>query len=85
MPSLYEGLCTSVLEARVLNMTIIMSNFSTAEDVSVENGQIMTDMTSEGIYDGIIKFINKEKKIDYTFDPISFNHKAIKQFDQLLL
>jgi len=83
MPSLYEGLCTSVLEARVLNLPIIMSNFSTAEDISVENGQIMTDMTSNGIYDGIMKFLNQEEIINYTFDPEKFNQKAITQFEEL--
>ncbi len=39
LPSLYEGLCTAVIEARILNLPIILSKFSTSKDVSLPNGQ----------------------------------------------
>lgn len=83
LPSLYEGLCTAVLEARILGMPIILSDFSTAKDVSMENGQIMVDNSVEGIYRGMMHFIEDKKEIDYNFDANLFNKMAMKQFEAL--
>ncbi len=82
-PSLYEGFGMAVLEARVLNMPIIISNFTTAKDLFLENGQIVVDFSAEGILKGMKCFIEGGRKMDYHFDAAQYNREAKAQFDSL--
>ena len=63
-PSRYEGSPMTVLEARVLNKPIILTNFPTAHCVIKDNGEeVIVPMDNEGCAKGIYDFIGKLKAL----------------------
>lgn len=60
LPSLHEGQPVSLLEARLLKLPIIMSNFSSAASSLFDNGQLVIGNSVDDIYNGLIAFINNE-------------------------
>ncbi|NMA79328.1 MAG: glycosyltransferase, partial [Clostridiales bacterium] len=75
-PSLYEAQGLVVLEARMLNLPIILSDFDAAPSVMMENGQLLIGKESNDIYEGMKAFLNGEVPTDYKFDPQEYNKKA---------
>ncbi len=60
-PSLSECYCTTTVEAKIFNLPIVRTNTPDAEEQfqNMKNG-IITDMTADGLYYGIIKYIEDE-------------------------
>ena len=83
-PSLYEAQGLVVLEARMLNLPIILSDFDAAPSVMMENGQLLIGKESNDIYEGMKAFLNGEVPTDYKFDPQEYNKKAYSEFEKLL-
>lgn len=83
-PSLVEGQGLAVLEARILQMPIIMSNYVTAESVCVENGQYMVGTEKEDILQGLFAYAHGKVPKDYRFDLKAYNKKALEEFYQVL-
>lgn len=73
LPSLHEGQPVSILEARLLKLPIIMSNFDSAPSSIIENGQLVIGNTVDDIYDGLVSFMNGE------VPTCDFNHEEYKQ------
>ncbi len=83
LPSLHEGQPVSILEARLLKLPIIMSNFSSAASSIIEDGQLVIGNTVDEIYDGLIAFIRGEvPTCEFNYD--DYNEVTIKQFDEIV-
>lgn len=83
LPSLHEGQPMVILEARTLNMPIIMSHFSTAQDCMIENGQLICGTDSESIKGALVSYMNKEVP-SYVFDSREYNRQAFQEFERAI-
>ncbi|WP_029545278.1 glycosyltransferase [Selenomonas sp. AB3002] len=84
MPSHYEGQPIVILEARILHLPIIVSNFATVEDSCCERGQLVIGMEVEDIYEGMKKFMLGQVPCDYDLDIDEYNRKAMEEFEYCL-
>lgn len=79
LPSLHEGQPMVILEARVLKLSLIVSDFSTVSDVLLENGQIVTEKDAATIRDAMQQAYNgKIQPVD--FDGEQYNQEALQEF-----
>lgn len=84
-PSLYEAQGLSVLEARMVNLPIIVSNYKAVSSVLIDDKQFITkDFDADSIYEGMKAYIEGKIPSDYTFDIKEYNKKGIKEFEALL-
>ena len=83
LPSLHEGQPVSLLEARLLKLPIIMSNFSSAASSLFGNGQLVIGNSVDDIYNGLIAFINNEVPT-CEFEYADYNNITIKQFEDII-
>ena len=61
-PSRYEGKCVTVREAQILNKPVVITNYPTAKSQIREDiDGIITELSVDGIANGIEKIINDEK------------------------
>ena len=82
LPSNYEGQPMVIQEARVLEIPIILSDFSTGKDTYIENGQLVIKKDSESIYSGFKAYM-ENRVPQYSFDPHEYNLSVYKEFEQL--
>lgn len=82
LPSNYEGQPMVLLEARVLEIPMVISNFYTAKDSFIENGQYVIKTSVDGIYKGMNAFI-EGKVPNYHFEPLEYNQEVYKEFERL--
>lgn len=83
LPSLYEGQPVSILEARLLNLPIIMSDFSSAASSIMENGQLVIGNTVSDIYEGLVSFIDGHvPTCDFNYE--NYNRITIEQFEEIV-
>lgn len=83
-PSLYESQGLGIMEARVLGMPIIVSNYEAVDSVTMPGGQILIGHSEEDIFLGMRAFIRGEARVEYTFDLEEYNRNALAEFDRLL-
>lgn len=83
LPSHYEGQPLVIQEARTLHMPIIISDFSTANDVLIDDGQLLVGQETNDLYEGMKAFLNG-KVPDYEFDCSVYNKEVYKEFERLL-
>lgn len=83
LPSLYEGQPVVLLEARVLNLPIIVSNFKTVNSALVENGQYIIGTGVDDIVHGMQAFM-EGKVPQISFDYIAYNQMVINEFDSII-
>lgn len=83
-PSYFEGQGLVVLEARMLCMPIVMSDYGVSGSVCMENGQYLTGMEKEDILKGLLAYANGEVPVDYRFDIDSYNQNSMEEFRRLL-
>lgn len=84
LPSLYEGQGLVVLEARLLNMPIILTDFDSVSSVCLEGGQIIVGKDKNEIYRGLKMFLDGHVPINYNFNPREYNTKGILEFEKLI-
>lgn len=84
LPSTYEGQPMVILEARILGLPIIVSNFATVKDSMYENGQLVIGMETEDIYEALVKFKNGQVPNEFKFDYKRYNEEAIAEFESCL-
>lgn len=82
LPSNYEGQPMVLLEARVLEIPLIISNFYTAKDSFIEDGQYVIKTSIDGIYKGMDAFI-EGKVPKYQFEPLQYNQEVYREFERL--
>lgn len=80
LPSLHEGRPMVIGEARVLGIPVIMSDFATADDCMIENGQIMTGHDADSLFSAMNAFMEGGKIADYVFDAEKENEESIRMF-----
>lgn len=73
-----------LLEARTLGLPIIMSDFATAKDSSLEEGQLIIDTSVESILDGMRSFYRGEVPSMYQFDPDEYNREQLNRLYNIL-
>lgn len=84
LPSLHEGMPMVILEARVLHMPIIVSNFTSVKSSTLKNGQMIIGTSVNEIADGMRAFINGDVPSDYEFDTEQYNAACMRKFESLL-
>jgi glycosyltransferase involved in cell wall biosynthesis len=82
LPSHYEGLSVTVLEARYIGLPIIISNYSTVDSACIPDGQLIIGMGVEDIYGGMVEF-KKGNVPKYKFDAEKYNAECFRQFEGL--
>ena len=80
MPSIHEGQPMAILEARMMDMPIIVSDFSTVKDSLYENGQLLIKKDKQSIYEGMKAFMEGQVPNEFKFDIDEYNKIAIKEF-----
>ena len=84
-PSLYEAQGLAVLEARIVGMPIILSNFKAVKSVLIDDKQYITKgFEADDIYEGMKAFIDGKIPTDYTFDIEAYNKNGMTEFEGLL-
>lgn len=83
LPSLHEGQPVSLLEARLLGLPIIMSDFSSAKSSLFENGQLLIGNTVDDIYNGLVAFMNGKVPV-CSFHYQEYNDVTIQQFENII-
>ena len=84
LPSLYEGQPMVINEARILHMPIIISDFASADDVMIEDGQLQIGTTAESIYKGMLAFAEGKVPCSYVFDTEAYNMKVYNEFKKAI-
>lgn len=85
LPSHYEGMPMVIYEARALGLAIIMSKFSTAASVCLPDGQLVVGHSTEALYKAMKAFADGKFKAEYEFDADALNHRAVKEFEVLIV
>lgn len=84
-PSIYEAQGLAVLEARLVGLPIIVSNYPAVESVLLEDKQYILQGTGiDDIYKGLQAYIDGKVPDNYQFDIKSYNHKAYQEFENLI-
>ena len=82
-PSLYEGQGLVVLEARILKLPIIVSNYDAVSSVCVPNGQLFIGHSADEIYFVLKAYLDGKVQSNYQFDGEKYNKQAYEEFEQL--
>lgn len=81
MPSLHEGQPMAILEARMLNMPIVVSNFSTVKDSLYEKGQLLIGQSVDDIYEGMKAYCEGKVPNEFKFNIDEYNKLAMEEFE----
>lgn len=84
LPSIYEGQPMVLLEARIVGLPIVVSDFSSVKDSLMENGQYLINSSEESIIKGLKAF--SENKVPVCkFDPRLYNKEAVEEFENAII
>ncbi len=84
-PSFYEAQPYAVLEARIVGLPIIVSNYPAVESVLMEDKQyVLRGTDADAIYEGMRAYLDGKVRNDYHFDVDQYNRKAYQEFVDLL-
>lgn len=83
LPSIHEGQPLTVIEARAIELPMILTKFSTVKDSLIENGQLLVETDSDSICEGMEQFILGNVP-SYHFDAEKYNEEAYQQFVSLI-
>ena len=84
LPSIYEGQPMVLLEARIVGLPIIVSDFSSVKDSLMENGQYLINSSEESILGGLRAF-SEGKVPKCNFDPKQYNREAVEEFENAIM
>lgn len=79
----YEAMGLAVIEARILGLPIVLSDYPAASSVSVPGGQITVDQTPDGICTGMRELMAAPEKAWAPFDEKVERQQSTAQFDAL--
>lgn len=81
-PSLYEGQGLSLIEARTLNLPIIVSPLPKMKGIILEHGQYLLDgFDVDDIYHGLCMYMEHPNDNKYVFNAKRYNACAYKEFE----
>lgn len=84
LPSIYEGQPMVLLEARIVGLPIVVSDFSSVKDSLMENGQYLIKSTEDSILEGLKAF--SEGKVPVCkFNPQEYNKEAVREFENAIM
>ena len=84
-PSFYEAQGLAVLEARTVNLPIIVSNYKAVASVLIDDKQhILNGFEADDIYEGMKVYLEGKIPTDYYFDIEGYNAKALDELNKLL-
>lgn len=83
LPSIYEGQPMVLLEARLVGLPIIVSDFSSVKDSLLEGGQYLIKSTENDILRGLKAFAKGEVSFK-EFDPKEYNREAVREFENAI-
>ena len=84
-PSSYEAQGLAVLEARIVNLPIVVSDYPAVKSVMLGDKQYIMEGTDEdAVYQGMRAYLKGEVPSDYRFDVEEYNRKAYKEFLDVL-
>lgn len=84
-PSLYEGQGLSLIEARVLNLPIIVSPLPKMKGIFLKDGQYeLSGFSEDDIYNGLCDFMNDPDAHKYEFNAKKYNKGAYKEFEKVI-
>lgn len=72
-----------LLEARVVGLPIVVSDFSSVKDCLIENGQYLIKSDETSIIEGL-KAFSEGKVPDVGFDPMKYNSEAFMEFENAI-
>jgi glycosyltransferase involved in cell wall biosynthesis len=85
--SYYEGFGVVLLESLSLGVPILVPRISGVSDIAKyiapENSAKIVENSVEGLYDGIIEYINESKKT-FKFDLNDYNRKVLNEIEKIL-
>ncbi|MBQ8076750.1 MAG: glycosyltransferase, partial [Eubacterium sp.] len=84
LPSYYEGQPMVILEARVLGLPIIVSDFDTVKDSMYDNGQLLIGTDVDDIYNALVAFKDGKVPNEYKFDAAQYNREAMEEFEKAI-
>lgn len=84
LPSKHEGQPMAILEARILKLPIIVSDFSTVKGSLYENGQYLVSKSVDGIAEGMEAFMEGRVPNEFVFDLDKYNEEALHEFEMNL-
>lgn len=84
MSSDFEGFPTTFGEAMTLNVPIITTNVSDANEIIKDKYGIVVDNNDEAIYYGMKLFLDKGFKIKNKFNPKKYNEESINKLYQVI-
>lgn len=71
-------------EARMLQMPIIVSAFSSVNSVLTDGGQLVIGNTAEDIYWGMQQFLAGKVPCSYSFDGYEYNRRTYRELLEIL-
>ncbi len=84
LPSLYEGQPMVILEARVIGLPIIVSDFDTVKDSMYENGQLLIGTGVKDIYNALVAFKDGKVPNEFKFYADQYNREAMEEFENAI-
>ena len=73
-----------ILEARVLGLPIIVSDFDTVKDSMYDNGQLLIGTDVDDIYNALVAFKDGKVPNEYKFDAAQYNREAMEEFEKAI-
>lgn len=84
LPSFYEGMGLAVLEARIVGLPIVMTEFDAAGSVSLPNGQFTTGHSAAELLRGLRAFRDGLVPAALPYDATTHNTIGLEEFYRLL-
>lgn len=79
----YEAMGLVVIEARILGLPILLSDYKAAPSVMVPGGQITVGQDPDSIYAGMRRLMAEPSAAKAPFDEAAWCEKSTRQFDRL--
>lgn len=83
LASVYEGLPMSIMEALILDKTVVSTDITGPREFLTQGYGYLVDDSTEGVYQGLVDSYRTDLQLK-KFDAIEFNRKAVKEFYDVL-
>ncbi len=83
LTSYYEGLPMTIMEALILEKPVISTDITGPREFLQQGYGYLVENSEEGIFNGMISYVEEKLGNLKKFDAITFNKKAIEEFENL--